>query len=188
MRAILPAVALAFGLAAAGETMLLDDFARDDGRSSIGTSWRFFSDTVMGGVSNGASAREVVDGRRCLRLTGRVSLENNGGFIQVALPLHPSDKPVDAGAYKGIRLLVRGNGERYYVHLRSRSTWLPWQYYAAPFETTGSWEVVDVPFAAFEPASLRAPLDTKGLKRVAIVAAKRAFDADVAIARVELYK
>lgn len=186
----IPAAMLTWGLvaAASGGTMTIDDFSREDGRSALGTEWRFFSDTVMGGVSRGASAREAIDGRPCLRLTGRVSLENNGGFIQVALPIEVSGKALDASGYAGVRLLVRGNGARYYVHLRTRSTRLPWQYYAAPFETTGSWTAVDVPFASFSPESLKAPLDVAHLKRLAIVAAKQAFDADVAVALVELYR
>jgi hypothetical protein len=179
---------LAAALAAAGDIMTIDDFSRDDGRSALGTEWRFFADTVMGGASRGASSREVLDGRACLRLTGNVSLENNGGFIQIALPLEVSGKAMDASGYVGVRLLVRGNGARYYVHLRTRSTWLPWQYYAASFETAGSWTVVDVPFASFSAESLKAPLDVTHLKRIAIVGAKRAFDADVAVARLEFYK
>jgi hypothetical protein len=30
-----------------------------------------------------------------------------------------------------VRLIVRGNSQRYFVHLRTRGTRLPWQYYQA---------------------------------------------------------
>ena len=67
--------------------LLLDDFARDDLISAFGKPWRGFSDRVMGGVSQEVIVLFEIDGRRCLRLTGDVRLENNGGFIQMALDL-----------------------------------------------------------------------------------------------------
>jgi len=100
-------------------TLLIDDFGRDDGRSASGALWRGFSDQVMGGVSQEQVTFEVIAGRRCLRLRGRVRLDNNGGFVQMALPLDAGGQPLDAGGFRGLRLMVWGNGERYYVHLRS---------------------------------------------------------------------
>jgi hypothetical protein len=47
---------------------------------------------------------------------------------------------------------------------------------------------LDVPFAAFRGESLRAPLDPTRLERVAIAAAKWEGAADVAIARIALYR
>ncbi|MDX1937185.1 MAG: hypothetical protein SFU21_08705, partial [Flavihumibacter sp.] len=32
---------------------------------------------------------------------------------------------------EGVRIVVRGNGQRYFIHLRSSGTVLPWQYYQA---------------------------------------------------------
>lgn len=45
--------------------------------------WAFFSDQVVGGVSEGRVTFEQADGQPILRLTGMVSTENRGGFIQV---------------------------------------------------------------------------------------------------------
>ena len=89
--------------------MLIDDFSDPGRMSALGTFWRGFTDQVMGGVSTASSKIETIDGRRALRLTGSVSLENNGGFVQVALPLTGSGAPLDVSAYKGIR--VRRPGE-----------------------------------------------------------------------------
>jgi len=168
--------------------MLIEDFTREDGRSARGTEWQAFTDRVMGGVSRGAAARDTVAGRRCMRLQGEVSLENNGGFIQVALPLRQDGQALDASEFAGIRLTVRGNGEGYFVHLRTRDTRLPWQYYQAGFATEGEWRDIDIPFTAFRAESLRSPLDRSRLERLGIVAAKKAFTADVAVARIALYK
>jgi hypothetical protein len=191
MPSTLRALALASALVSLGTIMmpvfLVDDFARD-GVSALGTRWQTFSDRVMGGVSNGEATFETIEGRRCLRLRGQVSLENRGGFVQAALPLVERSGSFDAGRFKGIRLQVRGNGAVYYVHLRTEDTRLPWQYYEAGFEAGSAWRQIDIPFTAFSPENLPAALDTGGLKRLAIVAAKRAFSADVAVAGIEFYE
>jgi len=164
--------------------LLLDDFSRPDGRSALGTAWRAFTDQVMGGVSTQSVGRETVEGERALRLRGEVRLDNNGGFVQVALDL---GGPRDASAFKGLRLRVRGNGERYAVHLRNRDTRLPWQYYEAAFTAKPRWSEVELPFDGFAPQALRTPLDRRALLSVGIVASKRAFQADVALSRLEIY-
>jgi hypothetical protein len=105
--------------------LLIDDFSNPDRMSALGTFWRGFTDQVMGGVSTATSRMETIEGRRALRLVGDVSLENNGGFVQVALPLTGSGAPLDVSTYRGIRLTVRGNGETYHIHLRTTGTALP---------------------------------------------------------------
>ncbi|MBN2430242.1 MAG: CIA30 family protein [Acidobacteria bacterium] len=164
---------------------IIDDFSLESGMSLLGTRWVGFTDQVMGGVSSARYGVMEEEGRRFLRLQGRVSLENNGGFVQVALSLVNDGRVFDASAYTGIRLRVRGNGEGYYIHLRTRDCLLPWQYYAAPFTAGLEWRDVVIPFNAFTAASLRRGLDTSALTRIAVVGAKREFEADVAMARLE---
>lgn len=168
--------------------LLIDDFSREDGRSTLGTEWRAFTDRVMGGVSRGSASRSTLATLPCIRLRGEVSLENGGGFIQMALPLGGASGPLDAGEFQGFRITVSGNGRPYSIHLRTTDTRLPWQYYQAPIPTMGEWRVIDVPFAAFRGESLKAPLDPTRLERVAIAAAKWDGTADVAIARIALYR
>jgi len=77
--------------------------------TSSGLQWMGITDRVMGGVSNGSLSRETIDGRASNVLRGNVSLENNGGFVQMAtdLSLEPSvDLYVDASDYDGIELDV----------------------------------------------------------------------------------
>jgi len=167
---------------------LIEDFSREDGLSSFDTRWKQYTDQVMGGESTATYTIETIDGQRCIHLKGDVSLENRGGFIQVALPLKKSGRPVNASQFEGVRLWVRGNSETYYVHLRSSSTWLPWQYYEAPFFAGDQWQEVRIPFAEFKPQSLKKKLKTNKLKRIAIVAAHKAFQADVAVSRLEFYR
>lgn len=164
---------------------LLDDF-RDPARSRIGTAWSCFTDRVMGGASSGEAAIVTVDGRPVLRLRGRVRLEGNGGFVQVALPLAAEGRGLDARAFSGVRLLVRGTAPSLALHLRTRDTTLPWQYYGAPVPLGPDWTEVTVPFSRFTPAALARPLDAGDLRRLGVVAGKPAGDVLVEVARLEL--
>lgn len=68
---------------------MIDALDQEPPRATIGTRWELIADRVMGGVSSGEMTREPVAGRPELRMRGAVSLENNGGFVQVALDLAP---------------------------------------------------------------------------------------------------
>jgi hypothetical protein len=174
------------GAGAGASGLLIDDFARDDGLSLLGTPWRLITDRVMGGVSAASMARRVVDGRRALCLSGDVSLDNNGGFVQVNLDLAPAGL-LDASAYDGVRLIVRGNGEAYNLHLKTSATSMPWQSYRADFAAAPTWHEVRLPFAAFVPHRLVPALDVSRLRRLGIVAIGRTMRADVCVAEIGLY-
>lgn len=161
--------------------LVLDDFTD---AASAARDWSVFSDRVMGGISNARAGLEVVGGRRALRLAGEVSLERNGGFIQVARRVDGAR--LGAVAYTGLRLTVCGAPGSYYVHLRTGDTRAPWQYYGAPLPVTPDWRTVELPWRAFTPEALRAPLDVRTLQRIGLVAAKTAFVADLAVSRLEL--
>ncbi len=171
-----------------GDSMIIDDFARDDLVSRLGTPWRGFSDQVMGGISQEVMALDDIDGRRGLRLTGEVRLENNGGFIQMALDLAEAGAPFDASPYSGLRLLVHGNGESYGAHLRTTDLDRPWQSYRADFMAPPAWTAVELPFRNFQPYRTERPLDLRRLRRLGLVAIGRAFHADLAVAEVALYR
>lgn len=108
-------------------------------------AWDYLADTVMGGVSTGAATRETVGSRTVLHLSGEVSTANRGGFVQMRTAL-PDGLP---DAARGLVLRLRGNGERYFVHLRGRATLLPWQFWQSPFETGPDWAVVRLAWGDF---------------------------------------
>lgn len=166
--------------------LLIDDFSRDDGRSLLGTPWRLVTDRVMGGLSDGRMRVGEQQGRRSLCLTGAVSLANNGGFVQVNLELS-ADGVLDASQFTGVRLVARGNGEGYKVHLKTPDTRLPWQSYRAGFRAEADWREIHLPFAEFVPHRLDAPLDRRRLTRLGIVAIGQAMAAEVCLAEVCLY-
>jgi len=147
----------------------------DDFSSSPAQRWDYFSDQVMGGVSTGRAT--FPDG--ALRLTGTVSTANNGGFIQARLKL-PERMPDNARA---ILLRVKGNGDRYYVHLRTGGTFLPWHYYQAAFPTASDWQVVRLPLDAFKPSTrmVRSVPVPASVRSVAVVAYGHDHEADVSV-------
>jgi hypothetical protein len=174
------------GSSALGETMstkpaVIDDLSRDAPLSTIGTRWQLFTDRVMGGVSNGTMVREVVAGRPAIRMRGDVSLENNGGFVQIAIDLAPDGKPIDASVWRGIELDVFGNGEDYGLHLRTEDLTRPWQSYRQSFRADPQWRTIQFRFQDFVPYRTEIPLNTRRLRRIGVVAIGRVFAADLAV-------
>ncbi len=173
---------------AQAEDMLIDDFSDPGLTSKLGSVWRGVSDQVMGGISQASVTREVIEERNALRLKGDVRLENDGGFIQAALDLSPDRGVYDASGFTGLRLTVRGNGERYSLHLRSTDNVRPWQSYRAHFTAGPEWEAIELPFASFTPYRLETALDTSRLRRIGLVAIGRAFSADLAVSELAFYR
>ncbi|MCC5862825.1 MAG: CIA30 family protein [Gammaproteobacteria bacterium] len=173
---------------AATDTLLLDNFTDEQQRSALGTRWQGFTDGVMGGLSEIEAGYTEGDEGRVLFMRGPVRLENNGGFIQVRLPLTTDRSLFDASAWTGIAVVVRGRPGPYYLHLRTAGTPRVWQYFSAPMPVTEDWQRVVVPFATFRGQYLTAPLDHDRLRSIAVVAYGEAFEAELEIARIELVR
>lgn len=144
-----------------------------------GIAWRFFTDAVMGGRSAG-HVEHGRDGRiGFVRMVGTVSTANNGGFIQIQARI--AQPPAGAS---GVHITVRGNGEGYFVHLRSLAAPAPTSYWRAPFVAGRDWQDVRLPFAAFTPSRpvLPVAIDPAGIGTLAIVAFGRDMGADVQVA------
>lgn len=167
--------------------MVVDDFSKPAPLAANGASWRLITDQVMGGVSRGTMAREIVAGRPAVRMRGKVSLENNGGFVQIALDLSPDGGTFDASGFAGIELDVLGNGEAYGLHLRTADATRPWQSYRQGFQANERWQTVRLPFAGFEAHRIEVPLDLRRLRRIGLVAIGRVFNADLAVGRAAFY-
>jgi len=166
---------------------IVDDLSQDPPMATIGTSWRIFTDRVMGGVSRGTMSRELVAGRPAIRMRGNVSLANNGGFVQISLGLDPNGEPVDASSWHGIALDVLGNDETYAIHLRTADLSRPWQSYRQNFKAGPEWRVVELPFKDFTPHRTDVALDVGRLKRIDVVAIGREFEADICIGDVRFF-
>ncbi|GAA6200208.1 CIA30 family protein [Aquicoccus sp. SU-CL01552] len=157
----------------------------EDFTGTTAGNWRFISDQVMGGVSQGRAGVEAESGETFLRLTGTVSTENRGGFIQARRDL-PGGLPTDT---RGVALRARGDGQRYFLHLRTTGTVLPWQYYQAPFTPGPDWGEIRVPLSAFTASGslLRNTPRAGAVRSIALVAYGRDHLADVSLTRITLY-
>ncbi|WP_085308448.1 CIA30 family protein [Planktotalea arctica] len=142
--------------------------------------WRYIGDNVMGGVSSG-TAQVTPEG---MHLSGSVSTDNNGGFIQVRRDF-PDGLAADASA---LVLKVRGNGERYTVFLRTRQALLPWHNYKATFVAGAAWSEVRLELSAFERSSrvLRQKLDPSDVKSIGLAAYGADYEADVWVGEVRV--
>ncbi|KAB7610211.1 CIA30 family protein [Amylibacter sp. SFDW26] len=165
----------------------IDALDRPHPIASNGNTWELVSDTVMGGISNGTIERNHFKKRNALRMQGDVSLENNGGFIQIALDLGPNQRPMDASQWTGIELDVAGNTEVYNIHLRTNDIKRPWQSYRQSFLAKTEWTTVRLPFDSFTNHRVDKPINLTGLRRIGIVAIGRAFHVDIAISGIRLY-
>ncbi len=162
------------------EQVMLDTFDNNPN-----ARWEFIADSVMGGVSTGQVNFASENGSVFARLTGSVSTENRGGFIQFRRKL--SEKL--ANDTKGVRLIVRGNDQQYFVHIRTGGTVLPWQYYQGNFDATRRWTEVRLPFSAFNASGrmVRSEPQVSSINSIAVVAYGRDHQAAVDIQEIGFY-
>jgi hypothetical protein len=183
IRQLLWSSCLSLGLIAssmAEESMMIDKF---DAQPEL--RWKYFSDQVMGGVSQGRAEFEAEQGAPVVRLSGQVSTANNGGFIQIRRDIAKGS--VDSAT--GVYLTVRGNGQLYYLHLRTSRSLMPWQYYQASFQTSEQWQTIQLPLSAFERSNswLSKFPKASSLRNLGIVAFGRDHIADLEIAEIGFY-
>lgn len=174
-------------MAASPSDFLIDDLTQPHPIAAKGRAWRFVADTVMGGISSGSIGRSEVDGKTALTLQGNVSLENNGGFIQMALPLAEAGRTFDASQASGIELTVLGNNQDYSLHLRTDALDRPWQSYRQTFTAKPTWRTIRLPFEDFDAYRTEHALDLRRLVRLGVVAIGREFEANLALSRISFY-
>ena len=166
--------------------------------SGTASDWKYVSDQVMGGVSEGSVFLDKDGDVAFARLTGDVSTRNNGGFIQLRSAVSLFKKPkmfqlihnANEGGeeLQGVRLNVRGNGEIYHVMIRTYFTWRPSDYYYHTFKAGPDWGEVDLPFNAFKRSNSRtSKLNINDIRDFGIVAYGRDFKSDVSVSEVSFY-
>lgn len=109
-------------------------------------SWQAVNDGVMGGVSEG---RLAITGERTLAFTGRLSLENNGGFASVRT--RPAKLDILPGDTLVVR--VRGDGREYLVNLYTTARRMAFSYRTSIATEKDVWQEFHVPLDRFEPTS-----------------------------------
>ena len=196
MKKILLLILLTFTtIASANEEVLSFPFTLDNVKD-----WKYFSDQVMGGVSDGQVSLEQDGDMVFTRLTGNVRTDNNGGFIQLRTSTSLSNKPLMfkllqnskkiGKKLQGVRLKVKGNGEKYHIFIQTTIFYrLPTGYKIATFDTSSSWETVEIPFNKFKKLkdNIDSNISAKDIKTFGIVAYGRDFKSDLSVSSVEFY-
>jgi hypothetical protein len=149
-------------------------------------NWRFVADGVMGGLSQGEIGSMSLSGMKCVCLQGKVSLANQGGFVQMKLDLaaNPSPNWLD---YQGILLEVLGDGQSYNLHLRTYQLERPWQSFRVSFLTASHWQSIYLPFSRFLPHRTTAVFNPAMVRTIGVVAIGQAGPVKICVARLALY-
>ena len=140
----LPLLLVVFLMQAVTEIPLrpLLDFAGPD----TAQKWQAVNDNVMGGVSDG---RFRITADSTMEFSGRLSLENNGGFASVRT------KPTNFNVHAGDTLVVRvkGDGREYVLNIYTKSRRMAFSYRAPLPTTKDEWTEVSVPLEEFIPTA-----------------------------------
>ena len=96
----------------------------------------------MGGVS---TSKISVSEENVLIFSGKVSLENNGGFASLRSPIDD----YDFSDYEGFLLKVKGDGKTYNISFRPTKNFTGYNY-TQKFQTEkDNWQIVSLPFKDF---------------------------------------
>jgi len=114
------------------------------------SNWKIVNDVVMGGRSKG-NFQLNADGHGVF--SGKVSLENNGGFSSLR---YRFDTKKVTGYTKAI-LKLKGDGKKY--QFRTKSNVYDRHSYISIIDTTGKWQIIEISLATMYPAFRGTKLD-----------------------------
>ena len=114
----------------------------DFNQESTLENWFTVDDVVMGGRS---SSRFEINEQGHAVFSGNVSLDNNGGFSS----LRHVFEILDMKSFQTITLRVKGDGLRY--QLRVKSSRSERHSYTYSFDTSGTWQWIEIPLSEMSP-------------------------------------
>jgi len=130
----------------------------------------------------------------------KVSLANNGGFVQMAtdLAVNPGVKnTVDASNYDGIEIGVlykdiSKSPQSFNLHLRNPACSRQFSSYRSTFhlENEGEWYTIRIPWSDFighGPGSSETPFEESELRRIGILAIGKEMEVFLAVSDVRFY-
>lgn len=126
--------------------------------------WRVVTDQVMGGVSKA----QLFHDTEGTHLVGDVSLENNGGFIQIQL-----DRPKELSPelYQGVFIEWRSeHAQPFELLIKSSQLWMPWQSYRAKAMASQEWQSLFIPFQQFTPYKTQTQLRLDKITKFSVLA------------------
>lgn len=131
-------------------------------------AWHAVDDVVMGGASR---SNFDISAPGIARFSGRVSLDNGGGFASV----RTTPRAWDTAGAKAFVLRVRGDGRTYKLTIRTGDGFDGIQYQARFAPPAGEWTEVRLPVASFVPTfrgrtlSGVPPLDPAGVRALGLM-------------------
>ena len=175
---------LTFLILFGSEAKTMDLIGFNKNKAATSTKWKLITDNVMGGKSI-ANLQFFFDTMPFIRLEGTVSTENNGGFIQFR-----SDIDIENDDFSSIEIKVRGNPETYFIHIRTRMTILPWQFYSSKFIVSEEWKKIILRLGDFKKSNFYQPSEFRpsDIKSIAFVAYGKNFDAKLDVKSAYLKK
>ena len=125
---------------------LIYDFKKD---SSL-KDWSIVDDGVMGGLSQGMFSIDN-DGNGVF--SGRVSIENNGGFSSIR---HQFDK-IQTTKDSKVSIRLKGDGKVYQFRIKDKQN--SYYSYITTFKTSGKWETIEIKLSDLYPSFRGRKLD-----------------------------
>ncbi|MEQ8358243.1 MAG: CIA30 family protein [Cytophagales bacterium] len=104
-------------------------------------NWNIVNDVVMGGQSR---SQIVLTEDDHARFSGRVSLENNGGFASVRYRFDQ----INIAGKKFVKILCKGDGSHYQFRLKGNSS--ESHSYKSEFKTSSKWETIKIRLSSME--------------------------------------
>ncbi|MBC7972617.1 MAG: CIA30 family protein [Verrucomicrobia bacterium] len=145
-------------------------------QSPLPALWGALDDVVMGGVS----ASTISQSDHTALFAGNVSTANAGGFASVRTRnLEPA---LHLPGYEGIKLRVKGDGQRYKFLMRDDDKWDSIAYSHSFDTTAGEWLDVHIPFHTLMPVfraktlANAAPLNASRLCSLQLMLSKFEYD------------
>ena len=128
----------------------ISQFSVEKLASPIGMGWMPSTDSFVGGKSTVTlKVQEAgADGQQPLEVSARV--QPGFAFPWAGLAFMPGKQimqPADLRGAQVLRFRVKGDGQRYSVSIQSSGVTIP---VSVPFETSGEWKEVSLPFERFQ--------------------------------------
>jgi len=136
--------------------LVLFDFSEN----SSPNKWQVVNDGVMGGLSQGTF--KIGDNGTAL-FTGRVSLENNGGFSSV----NYNTGKTEVKGFTTLAITLKGDGKNYQVRIQENND--DYFSYITTFQTSGEWETIEIPLKEMYPSFRGQKLDRPNFNGKTIV-------------------
>ena len=152
----------------AQDNTILASFERPDSTKN----WVSINDGVMGGRSKGGFERTKSN---TLLFSGRLSLENNGGFASI----RTKPRSMGLAGTAGIVVKARGDGRTYWVELRAARQRGATSYRAYLPTSKGEWTETRIPLSEFRaqafgrPVPGASPLDPAAVQSVGFMLADK---------------